>query len=245
MFAKSKLRSFAPSPARISLVLLLTVLMAFPDLALAQTACNKAQWEQTSISLQNPIETFASTVATVSTTSYLYVVGGFDCNVGGVYNCGSGTAQTQVGHATIHSDGSLSAFTWQNLWSLPGESQPVGLSRDLCGVIYTSPATGKNFIYTVGGLVHDPVTNASTLTNQVWYAQIAVTPNNGNVLAWHEAKKADGVTPFTLPSALDLEGVAVLNGYLYVMGDRLTMRTRLPALRTRSGPLSSTQPPAT
>jgi hypothetical protein len=209
--------------ARVCLALLLASLLVFPQGLFGQEpagTCNTGGWTASSVSLQNPMETFASAVATVNTTNYLYVVGGVDCNTAtGYNNCSSPTFQTQVGHATLDPNtGAIGSFTWQNLWNLGTESVPVGLSRDLCGVIYTSPATNKNFIYTVGGLAYDPLHNSSALTNQIWYAQIAVTPNNGNVLAWHQAMKADGVTPITLPSALDLEGVAVLNGYLYVIG---------------------------
>jgi hypothetical protein len=210
MPAKSIDRISASSAARISLALFLTVVLMFPDAALAQQTCNPTLWEPTSVSLQNPIETFAAAVATVNTTNYLYVIGGLDCNTSlGDYNCGSGTFQTQVGHAQLNSDGSLGSFTWQNLWSLGTETAPVGLSRDLCGVIYTSPATNKNYIYTVGGLAYDPVAKTSALTDEVWYAQIY--PNNGDVLKWHQA-------PYTLPKALDLQGTVVLNGYLYVIG---------------------------
>ena len=207
------------SVARFSLALLLTVLMAFPDLALAQQACNTTTWQATSVSLQNPIETFAAAVATANTTNYLYVLGGMDCNTSSGYNCGSATFQTQVGHATLNpSTGALGSFSWQNLWIPTGGTQPVGLGRDLCGVIYTSPATNKNYIYTVGGLAY--ANGTSALTNQVWYAQ--VYPNNGSLLTWHEAMKPDGTTPIVLPSALDLEGVAALNGYLYVIGGSKT-----------------------
>jgi hypothetical protein len=208
MPAKSIVRSTF-SAARIGLALMLTVLLVFPDAALAQQLCNKAQWEPTSVTLQNPMETFAAAVATVNTTNYLYVIGGFDCDTSSGYNCGSGTSQTQVGHAPLNSDGSLGTFVWQNLWSLGTETVPVGLSRDLCGVIYTSPTTSKNYIYTVGGLAYDPVAKTSALTNEVWYAQLY--PNNGDVLTWHQA-------PYTLPKALDLQGTVVLNGYLYVIG---------------------------
>jgi len=221
--ATSTDRYSTPSAARVSLALLLAVLLVFSDgVALAQTACNTSNWEPTSVTLQNPIETFASTVATVNSTNYLYVIGGMDCNTSSGYNCSSTPTvfQTQVGRAVLGSNGSVGSFTWQNLWDLP-DGSTVGLGRDLCGVIYTSPTTGKNYIYTVGGLAYDSgaVPPSTALTNQVWYAQLYPTSgqNNGELLAWHQAMTPGGV-PIVLPNALDLEGVAVLNGYLYVIG---------------------------
>ncbi len=216
---------------RMTLALLLIVLLVSPDLALAQepaSSCTTGTWttiSSSTVTLAPPgspsyygVETFASAVATVASTNttYLYAIGGMDCNTSSsTYNCNSATFQTQVGHATLNrGTGALGSFSWQNLWSLSGETQPVGLGRDLCGVIYTSPA-GKNYLYTVGGLAYDPVAKTSALTNEVWYAQIY--PNNGSLLAWHEAMTAGGV-PIVLPNALDLEGIAVLNGYLYVIG---------------------------
>jgi hypothetical protein len=223
--------------ARISLALLLTVLLVFPDLALAQeptSPCTTGSWTAlTTTTLAPPgspsyygVETFASAVATVTvnstSTTYLYAIGGMNCNTSSTsYGCNtslSTTFQTQVGHATLDpSTGALGPFSWQNLWipTTPGETLPVGLGRDLCGAIYTNPA-GKNYLYTVGGLAFDQKLGASALTNEIWYAQIY--PNNGSLLQWREAKLADGKTPYVLPSALDLEGVAVLNGYLYVIG---------------------------
>jgi hypothetical protein len=230
MTAKSIDRTFTFSAARIILALLLTVLLVFPDLALAQepvAACNNTPntWVQSSTSLQSPMETFAAAVATVNSTTYLYVLGGMNCNTSTGYNCSSsGTAfQTKVGRATMDpTTGALGAFVtpWQDLWTPPGGSGPVGLGRDLCGAIYTSPTTLKNYIYTVGGYALFAGSTTPVLTNQVWYAQLYPTTgqNNGELLTWHQAMKADGVTPITLPSALDLEGVAVLNGYLYVIG---------------------------
>jgi len=217
MPATSIHRYSTPSAARISLALMLAVLLVFPDgVALAQTACNTSNWEPTSVSLQNPIETFAAAVATVNSTNYLYVIGGMDCNTSsGSYSCSSTPTvfQTQVGRAVLGSNGSVGSFTWQNLWNLP-DGSTVGLGRDLCGVIYTSPTTGKNYIYTVGGLAYDSgaVPPSTALTNQVWYAQLYPTTgqNNGELLTWHQA--------YNLPTNLDLEGVAILNGYLYVIG---------------------------
>jgi hypothetical protein len=227
-----------PSAARVGLALLLTVLLVFPDLALAQepvAACNNAPntWVQSSTMLQNPIETFAAAVATVNGTDYLYVIGGMDCGTGSGYNCNSATFQTQVGRAAVNpTTGALGAFVtpWQDLWTPSGGSGPVGLGRDLCGVIYTSPTTGKNYIYTVGGYALFAGSTTPVLTNQVWYAQLYPTTgqNNGELLTWHQAMTAGGV-PIVLPNALDLEGVAVLNGYLYVIGGSTNVDPTVPA----------------
>ena len=199
MPAKSIVRSSTLSAARISLALLLVVLLVFPDgVAMAQSACNTAQWEQSSVSLQNPIETFASAVK----NNYLYVIGGFDS--------ASGAFQTQVGHSKLNSStGALGAFTWQNLWSLQGETQPVGLSRYLCGAVYTSPTTGNSYIYTVGGEIFDPVAKSTSLTGEIHFAQL--NSSTGNIGTWQKAN-------LTLNPALDLHGTVVLNGYLYIIG---------------------------
>jgi len=235
MSARSIVRSYLSSPVRMSLALLLTVLLVFPDLALAQepaAPCNMTPntWVQSSANLTPPgspsnygVETFAAAVATVNGTTYLYALGGMNCNTSAGYNCSSSgtTFQSKVGRATMDpTTGALGTFAWQDLWTPPNGSGPVGLGRDLCGAIYTSPTTGKNYIYTVGGDALFAGSTTPVLTNQVWYAQLYPTTgqNNGELLAWHQAMKADGVTPITLPSALDLEGVAVLNGYLYVIG---------------------------
>jgi hypothetical protein len=232
MPAKSINHVSASGPARVSLALMLAVLLVFPDLVLSQepaTTCTNTGWTASTVTLAPPgspsyygVETFASAVATVTvnsiSTTYLYAIGGMDCNTSATnYNCNSPTFQTQVGHTTLDpSTGALGPFSWQNLWipTTPGETQPVGLGRDLCGAIYTNPA-GKNYLYTVGGLAYDAKLGTSALTNQIWYAQIY--PNNGSLLAWHQASLANG-NPYLLPSALDLQGTVVLNGYLYVVG---------------------------
>ncbi len=242
MYAKSIALSSTSSPARIVLALLCIALLVSPDLALAQepgSPCTTGTWTTVSSSGNNlappgsvsyyGVETLAATTATVGGTNFLYALGGMNCNTATSYNsCSPATSanfQTKVGRVVLNSDGSLGnstqpTFTWQDLWTPLNGSGPVGLGRDLCGVIYTSPTTSKNYIYTVGGYAWFPGASSAALTNQIWYAQLYPTSgqNLGELLTWHQAMKTDGKTPIVLPSALDLEGVAILNGYLYIIG---------------------------
>src|SRR5579872_6152106 len=121
MFANSTVRSFC-STARITLALLLSTLIALPDLALAQepaTPCNTSGWTASNSNLAPPgapsyygVETFASAVATANNVNYIYAIGGMNCNTSATtYNCSSPTFQTQVGHATLNSDGSIGSFS--------------------------------------------------------------------------------------------------------------------------------------
>jgi hypothetical protein len=224
-------RSSTPSAARMSLTLLLTLLLVFPDgLAVAQTCTSSpaGQWTQSSVQLQNPIETFATVVATVNNTTFLYVIGGLDCNSGTPpsYTCSGnlgngGTPQTSVGYIQVNLDGSLGTtstpgFTWQPLWSATTGGPAVGLWRYLCGTTYTSPSSGKTYVYTIGGVVDN--NGVSSPSTEIHFAQI--NPNLGSKFgsleSWSKSK-------FTVPvpagaPGLELQGTAVLNGYLYVIG---------------------------
>jgi len=141
------------SVARMSLILVLTVLMAFPDgVALAQTACNNTnppgQWylpptTSTNQYLPVPIETFAAAVTTLSGSPYLYVLGG-NHNV----SENNQTYQSTVPYAELGTTNGSVTFstTPYSLWGTP-----VQLARDLCGATYT--ADGNTYIYSVGGRI--------------------------------------------------------------------------------------------
>jgi hypothetical protein len=203
-------RSSTPSAARLSLTLLLSCLLVFPDgAALAQTACNKTNWYTSTSANQNlpyNIETFAAVINVAQNGHpYLYAIGGND-----YYPAGSDDYQTTVAYFELGSNGSVGNSTTQSLWNLDG--QPVGLARDLCGVVYTNNAGTISYLYTVGGATEDMKTGTFNLTNQIWFAQIKA---NGSLGTW---TKADVL----MPSALQLHGTAILNGYLYVIGGTTT-----------------------
>jgi hypothetical protein len=232
MSAKSIVHTYIFNPARISITIVLTVLLVFSDsLAFAQTQCDTTPnvWTTSSASLQNPIETFAATTATITVNNtnynFLYVIGGEDCNTGNSsdpYDCSPTppiqNLQTQYGYTQLDSHGSLVGFTWLPLWSLPNQTQPVGLSRDLCGVTYTSPTTNKTYLYTVGGLVYDPVHQTRGPSTEIHFAQI--NPNLGSKFgsleSWSTAKYSVPVP--TGAAGLELQGTVVVNGYLYIIG---------------------------
>jgi hypothetical protein len=203
-------RYSTPAVARVSLTLLLTVLLAFPDgAALAQTACNKTNWYTSTSANQNlpyNIETFAAVINVAQNGHpYLYAIGGNDYT----YPSGPDDYQTTVAYFELGSNGSVGNYVKQSLWNLNG--QPVGLARDLCGVVYTNNAGTTSYLYTVGGATEDS-SGTFGLTNQIWFAQIKP---NGSPGTW---TKAD----VSMPSALQLHGTAILNGYLYVIGGTTT-----------------------
>jgi len=114
-------------------------------------------------------------------------------------------------------NGNQTGWFKDNLWTGPA-GVPVGLSRDLCGVSYTSPANGNSYIYTIGGVYYDSTTkvngqNHGATTNKVWYAQIKST---GGLAVWKPTASLP-VSP-----GLQLHGSVVLtvgtNTYLYVIG---------------------------
>jgi hypothetical protein len=90
-------------------------------------------------------------------------------------------------------------------------------------VTYTSTTTGKIYLYTVGGLVYDPVTGSRGPSTEIHFAQI--NPNLGTKLgsleSWSTAMYDNN--PITVPvppdaSGLELQGTVVVNGYLYIIG---------------------------
>src|SRR5580700_3191601 len=126
MTAKSIDRYSTCSAARISMSLLLTVLLLFPDgVALAQTACSSA-WSTSTHTLVDKIETLNAVV----NNGYLYSVGGYATSDG----------VDTVGYVALNSDGTLqSNFN-------PTTHLPKKLSRDLCGVAY------NGYLYAIGGV---------------------------------------------------------------------------------------------
>ena len=194
MHAKSTLRSFTPTPARISLALLLTVLMAFPDLALAQdpaTMCNTQSWTQSSFSLLNNTETFSAVV----NNGFLYSIGGYSGPVG------SGVGLATVAYAKLGSDGSLQSPGFKTTTAL----QPA-LARDLCGKVFTNNA-GTSYLYTVGGVQYPTGSLDGATTGLAQYAKIN---SNGTIGAW---------TPTSsLSVPTQLHGSVVVGNYLYVIG---------------------------
>jgi hypothetical protein len=213
MFAKSNLRSFSPSPARISLALVLTLLMVFPDLALAQepaTCTGNSYWTASGASLTTPIETFGAAVNSTSSGDVMYVIGGEDWTTPT-----TPVFQTQILHKLVSAVATTSSSTWtfhNDMWK-GAAGTPVGFARDLCGVV------NNNFLYTIGGVIKDSsITNVDgNSTAQVWYAPINTT--NGNLGAW---KQANSVPVPQGAMGLQLHGSAVVtvggNTYLYVIG---------------------------
>jgi hypothetical protein len=202
MFAKSNLRSFTSSPTRITLTLLLTALLVFPDgtaFAATYTCSGTTPWHTSGATLPYPLETFGA--ATNGTR--MYVIGGYD-NVDNIF-------PTFVYHKALSAiaTSSVSSNWYSNsLWTDSATGEVVGLSRDLCGTIYTS-TTGTSYIYTVGGVYFDTNTDPTgNTTSDVWYAPI--NSSNGNVGTWTQTS--------SLPVALQLHGTVVLNGYMYVIG---------------------------
>jgi hypothetical protein len=213
MFAKSIVRS-PFSAARISVALLLTALLVFPDLALATTytCTGTTPWHTSGATLPFPLETFGA----ATNGGRMYLIGGYD-NVDVM-------APTFVYHkalsAIVTSNVSSNWFS-NSLWKDPNNpTEVVGLSRDLCGKIYTSPTTGNGYLYTVGGVYYDAATNNlngdgknhGLTTDQVWFAPI--NSSNGNLGTW--------VPTSSLPVALQLHGSVIMtvgtNTYLYVIG---------------------------
>ncbi|HEY6770684.1 MAG TPA: hypothetical protein VI386_38565 [Candidatus Sulfotelmatobacter sp.] len=206
MLAKSNLRSFAPSPVRISLALLLTVLLVFPDgLAASDTRCPASSgWQTSGAPLTNPIETFGAAVSGTTSGDVMYVIGGEN------WNSGTPVFQTQVLHKLVGGVASGTPGTWfhNDLWKDPATNplEVVGYSRALCGVV------NNGYLYTVGGVIHDSKTDQTygSSTNQVWFAPI--NPTNGNLGAWQIT------TALPITTGLQLHGAVVLNNYLYVIG---------------------------
>jgi len=209
---------------RIIIALLLAVLLVFPEsVALAQDIrCTASTgWNTSGAPLPNPIETFG--VALNGTT--MYVIGGYN-------NTGTGSqlgAQTVVLHKSVGGVASLGSSMWQfsnSLWKDPTfNDEVVGLSRDLCGVVYNSPS-GNNYLYTIGGVYYDSHTpvidgvNHGTTTNKVSYAQILPS---GSLGGWTSAT--------ALPVALQLHGAVVFSNYLYVFGGSTYLNDSMPSTK--------------
>jgi hypothetical protein len=205
MTAESIVRSSTHSAARISLVLLLTALLVFPDgMAFAQavTCSAKSTWQPSTVALPNITETLG--VALNGSTAY--VIGGEN------WNSGNPLFPTKIYHKLAASlyNGNTTGWYSDNLWQDKNSNPPnqiVGFSRDLCGVV------ANGYVYTVGGVYQDTGTvsnghNYGFATNQVWYAKIQ---SSGSLGTWT-------LSPYTLPAVVQLHGAVVLNNYLYVIG---------------------------
>jgi hypothetical protein len=206
-------RSSASGRSRISLALLLTALLVFPDLALSQeptTCSNNSYWTKSGASLTTPIETFGAAVAGTTSGDVMYVIGGED------WVSGTPTFQTQVLHKLASAVATTNSSTWtfhNDMWKGPA-GVPVGFARDLCGVV------NNGFLYTIGGVIKDSSISDATgnSTAQVWYAPINST--NGNLGAW---KITNSVPVPSGKMGLQLHGSAVVTvagdaTYLYVIG---------------------------
>jgi hypothetical protein len=213
MPAKSIDRSSTRSAARISVVLLMTGLLAFPDLALTQepTACtSNSYWTASGAPLPTPIETFGAAVSTPSSGDVMYVIGGEDWT-----SPTTPVFQTQILHKSVKTidTTSPSQWTFQNAMWKGAAGVPVGFARDLCGIV------NNGFLYTIGGVIKDSsITNVyGNSTAQVWYAPI--NPTSGNLGGW---KKANSVPVPMGAMGLQLHGSAVVTvggkTYLYVIG---------------------------
>jgi hypothetical protein len=215
MQVESVERSSTSSRSRISLALLLTILIVFPDgmaFAATYTCSGTTPWHTSGATLPHPLETFGAAV----NGSRMYVIGGYDnVDVG---------APTNVYHKALSAiTTSTVSNNWfsNSLWKDPNNpTEIVGLSRDLCGKIYTSSTSGTSYLYTVGGVYYDAATNNLTgdgknhgvTTDQVWFA--AINSSNGNLGTW--------IPTSSLPVALQLHGSVIMtvgtNTYLYVIG---------------------------
>lgn len=198
---------------RCSLALLLTALLLFPDLALAQepaTCNNNSYWTASGATLTTPIETFGAAVSPTSNGDVMYVIGGEDWT-----SPTTPVFQTQILHKSVKTIATPNSSTWQyhnDMWK-GAAGVPVGFARDLCGVV------NNGFLYTIGGVIKDSsITNAyGNSTAQVWYAPINAT--SGNLGGW---KPANSVPVPKTAMGLQLHGSAVVtvagNTYLYVIG---------------------------
>ena len=184
---------------------MLTTLLVFPDgIAFAgAVTCNASStWQQSTVALPNITETLG--VALNGNTAY--VIGGEN------WNSGNPVFQTKIFHklATSLYNGNATGWYSDNLWQDPNTSpkQVVGFSRDLCGVV------ANGYVYTVGGVYYDTLTvspngiNYGFATNQIWYSKIQAS---GSLGTWT-------LSPYKLPSVVQLHGAVVLNNYLYVIG---------------------------
>ena len=191
MSAKSIARSNC-SVSRVGLALLLTILLLFPD-GLAAQACKSTPWTTSNSMLPAPIETLNAVV----NNGYLYVVGG--------YTAGSGTFQNTVSYTKLSStDGSLGVFN-------PTTAQlPIGLSRDLCGVVY------KGNLYTVGGVEYSSSNPFGMTTTAVRHGKTSIS--TGDIVSW-------GTPPDALNEAVQLHGTVAMTigttGFMYVIGGSL------------------------
>jgi len=193
MPSKSSDHSSPSGAARISLALLLTVLMVFPNVALAQTTCNNANktWTAFPFTLPNPIETLNAVV----NNGYLYVVGGST----GVTGFQSMVSYTQLSTTTGLPVTSLTSFGSTT-------SLPTGLSRDLCGVAY------NGYLYTVGGVEPSTTDSYGHTVGDVQRAKFH-HPVDGTIETWMTQPGNQIMLP-----AVQLHGTVVLNGYMYVIG---------------------------
>ncbi len=203
-------RSSTLSAARMSLVLLLTVLLVFPGgIAWGQTACPNS-WTTSPVALPPPpgartgygLETMAAAV----NNNFLYVVGGYDYQ--------DAAFQNQVSYVGLNSNGSLgSGFTSQNLWTDSATGQPAQLARYLCGVV------NNGYLYTIGGATNEPGANPPEVTtNQIWFAHINI---NGSLANWQQASLTG-----TIPPALQLAATVAVNNHLYIIGGSTATGTR-------------------
>jgi hypothetical protein len=221
MSAESTFFSTTSGIARIGLALLLPCLMVFPEgAAFAQTACpvSTSTWTLSGVPLPNITETLGAAVVHIGTANFMYVIGGEN------WNGGNPIFPTSVYHKLVGAVASTTPGTWFSspLWNDPNSpTETVGLSRDLCGTVYTNTATSTSYVYTVGGVYFDSKTNQpfGDSTNQVWYNQIQ---SNGSL-----SNQWNSTTPIKLPvgvTGLQLHGTAVVtvpgttNTYLYVIG---------------------------
>jgi hypothetical protein len=221
MLANSIIRSLF-SAVRISLALLLSALIASPDLVLAQEpiTCGGTGWTNSTVTLDPPsapsgygVETFGAAL----NGSTLYILGGEQ------WINQVPTFQTKVLHKSAVSitNGNTTGWFTDNFWKDPNTSpqEVVGYARDLCGAVYTSPSN-VSYLYTVGGVYYDSQTALTTgsygsSTNWVWYTKI--NANGSLVQPWTRAADLP-----TGAAGLQLHGTAVVavggNTYMYVIG---------------------------
>ena len=199
MFANSIVRSFCTT-ARTSLALVLSVMMAAPDVALAQepvTTCTTNKWLQAgTLAGGTALETFSAVV----NGQFMYTIGGYNGTTG----------VNSVGYVQLNSAGNLqSNFTATS-------SLIRKVSRDLCGKSFTT--NGTTFLYTVGGVDYTNTSLAhGQTTGDLEYAPIRA---NGSVGTWTRVQNA-------IP-ATQLHASIVLNNYLYVIGGSNTTTDQSP-----------------
>ena len=191
------------SSSRISLALLLTILLVFPDVqAAAQTACNSSGWTQFNAQLLNKTETFNAVV----NNGYLYAIGGL---IADTTEKTAGTFLNTVQYVKLDSTTGLATNATAGLMNLTTAQLPTAVARDLCGVVY------HGYVYVVGGV--NPSGDWGSTTGDVSRGKIV----NGDITSWTPQtgllNAADPIHPW-----IQLHGTVIAtagaNTYLYIIG---------------------------